>query len=86
MITQYIIGLNNSIFNNRKNCYFVIFGESWNYDKLGPDYWKVKFKESCGIGHKQSPINILNEITTYDKELYDIKFNLYESFISLESN
>jgi len=48
---------------------------------LGPDYWKEEFPNTCGIGQKQSPINIITAATAYDSTLADITFNNYSSQI-----
>jgi len=58
--------------------------KEWNYDKLGPDYWKVKFSKECGIGEKQSPINIKTDEVVYSSKLKDINFINYDKPIIYE--
>jgi len=52
----------------------------WNYDTLGPDYWKVPYPK-CD-GQRQSPINIITKDVVYDSKLKDISFNDYNTLIS----
>ena len=53
--------------------------KEWNYDTLGPDYWKVKYSEECGFGEKQSPINILTDEVVFSKKLKNINFISYNT-------
>jgi len=53
----------------------------WNYDTLGPDYWKVIPNSQCN-GRMQSPINIITNAAAYDSALSDITFNNYASLIT----
>lgn len=54
---------------------------SWNYDTLGPDTWKLNYP-SCGSGQKQSPINIISAAAAYDSTLKEISFRNYDQTIS----
>lgn len=55
--------------------------QEWNYDTLGPDYWKANFANSCGNGKKQSPINIETRDVVESEQLKPIKFNNYDKEI-----
>jgi carbonic anhydrase len=55
----------------------VVSSSNWNYDTLGPDFWKVGFSTSCGNGQSQSPINIISAATAYDGTLARIQFYNY---------
>lgn len=44
----------------------------WNYDELGPDVWSHEIK-ACH-GEHQSPINIDESLTEYDKNLKEFEF------------
>lgn len=35
--------------------------EGWNYTSQGPDVWKTAFPVLCGLGARQSPINIVTK-------------------------
>ena len=61
---------------------FIIYNSSaskkdWNYDTLGPDYWKVKYSKECGVGENQSPINIVRNQVIY---LSDLKNKIFKEF------
>ena len=63
---------------------FIIYNSSaskkdWNYDTLGPDYWKVKYIKDCGAGEKQSPINILIDKVVFSSNLKNINFISYNT-------
>ena len=52
---------------------------SWNYDTLGPDYWKVQYSKCSGS--MQSPINIISKTAAYNETLVDILFYSYAKLI-----
>ena len=69
--------------------HFIIYNSSaikkdWNYDTLGPDYWKVKYSKDCGVGENQSPINIVRNQVIYLSDLKNINFNKYHTPIIYE--
>ena len=60
----------------------VVSSSHWNYDTLGPDFWKVGYSTSCGNGKFQSPINIISAATAYDSTLARIQFYNYNKVLT----
>ena len=62
------------------NLVVAVLRAGWNYDILGADVW-IEYPNACGLGQKQSPINIITAATAYDSTLAGIAFKNYSNLI-----
>ncbi len=46
----------------------------WNYEENGPAHWE-EFSKTCGIGHSQSPINIVSDKTVKMDSKYTLNID-----------
>ncbi len=46
----------------------------WNYKENGPVHWK-EFSKTCGVGHSQSPVNIIQGKTIRMNHNYDLSMH-----------
>jgi len=46
----------------------------WNYSENGPAHWE-EFSQTCGVGHSQSPINIVPGKTVSMNHQYDLSMH-----------